>query len=43
MNKKCTCCSKIFTYLPNNTKHNELGAWFNCSCGTTLFVRKVKT
>jgi hypothetical protein len=38
IDKKCSC-GKRFLSLPENHKKNELGYWFNCSCGSTLLVR----
>lgn len=42
MKKICANCNKEFELLPENTKLNELGAWFKCECGTTLFVPRRK-
>ena len=36
--KTCNSCSKLHEKLPEKTKFNELGAWFNCECKSTLFI-----
>lgn len=38
LDKSCGKCNKKHTKLPEKTKYNEHGAWFNCECGSTLFV-----
>lgn len=36
--KKCNCCDKEHTNLPEKYDINEHGLWFDCECGSTLFI-----
>lgn len=43
MNKVCGCCQKVWTKIPRTarwllTDDDFAGAYFDCDCGSTLFV-----
>jgi len=45
MSKKCNCCETITTEIPEDARYldkNDIldGAYFECRCGSTLFIPK---
>ena len=37
--KTCNCCGKHHVaFKKDKTKTNDYGLWYNCTCGSTLFI-----
>jgi hypothetical protein len=41
--KICNCCGKEQKEIPKNARINEDGAFWECSCGSTMFSMNEET
>ena len=36
--KTCNCCGDAHKEIPANARVNEMGSFWECKCGSTMFV-----